>query len=109
MKKQIAPLTEGVYYILISLYERRHGYGIMQYVSELSEGRVELGAGTLYGALKSLVEKGWIEQLEEDGRKKEYKITATGKKIVAMEIKRLKELYENGQHILEGANEREES
>ena len=42
-----APLTEGVYYILLSLYEPRHGYGIMQYVEELSAGRVELGAGTL--------------------------------------------------------------
>lgn len=61
------PLTEGVYYILLSLYEPRHGYGIMQYVSNISNGRVELGAGTLYGALKSLVEKKWIEQLDGEG------------------------------------------
>lgn len=52
-----APLTEGVYYILLSLYEPRHGYGIMQFVSELSNGRVELGAGTIYGAIKTLVKR----------------------------------------------------
>ena len=47
-----APLTEGVYYILLSLYKPRHGYGIMQFVSELSNGRVELGAGTILEQLK---------------------------------------------------------
>lgn len=97
-----APLTEGVYYILLSLYEPRHGYGIMQYVAELSAGRVELGAGTLYGAIKTLVEKKWIIQLDGDGRKKEYIITDNGKAIVEQEIKRLAELYNNGQKMIGG-------
>lgn len=97
------PLTEGVYYILLSLYEPRHGYGIMQLTEELSNGRVQLGAGTIYGAIKTLVERKWIIALDEDGRKKEYIITDLGKTIVESEIKRLHELYENGLQIMKGA------
>jgi len=93
------PLTEGVYYILLALYEPRHGYGIMQYVIEISDGRVELGAGTLYGAIKSLVKKEWIEQLDGDGRRKEYIITELGREVIQLEISRLEELYNNGRII----------
>ena len=81
-----APLTEGVYYILLSLYEPRHGYGIMQFVSELSKGRVELGPGTIYGAIKTMVKRKWIVPLEEDGRKKEYVITDAGMMMVVFTI-----------------------
>lgn len=95
------PLTEGVYYILLALYEPRHGYGIMQLVEELSTGRVKLGAGTIYGALKTLQDKGWIQALDEDGRKKEYQITKQGKEVVIYEINRLHELYENGRKLTE--------
>ena len=70
-------LTEAVYYILLSLNEPLHGYGMMQRVREMSRGRLELGAGTLYGALSALTEKGWIEPVsgEEDSRRKAYRIT----------------------------------
>ena len=54
-------LTESTYYILLSLYHPQHGYGIMQQTEQLSGGRVHLAAGTLYGALTSLCEKGWIQ------------------------------------------------
>ena len=97
-----APLTEGVYYILLSLYEPRHGYGIMQFVSELSNGRVELGPGTIYGAIKTLVKRKWIVPLDESDRKKEYVITEFGKLKVELEIKRLSELYGNGLRITKG-------
>ena len=53
-------LTESTYYILLALYHPQHGYGIMQQTEQLSGGRVHLAAGTLYGALNSLCEKGWI-------------------------------------------------
>ncbi|MBQ4411149.1 MAG: helix-turn-helix transcriptional regulator, partial [Firmicutes bacterium] len=56
-------LTESTYYILLSLVNPQHGYGIMQQAEELSKGRVRLAAGTLYGALSAMVDKGWIEQL----------------------------------------------
>ena len=96
-------LTEAVYYILLSLLSPRHGYGIMQNAESLSAGRVKLAAGTLYGAINSLLAKGWITALpgEKDSRKKEYVITEEGKTILHAEIIRLKELLENGTRILE--------
>lgn len=97
---QQQPLTEGVYYILLALYEPRHGYGIMQFTEEISNGRVRLGAGTIYGAIKTLVEKGWIEALGGNDRKKEYIITDLGKEIVTSELERLKELMMNGEKIV---------
>jgi DNA-binding PadR family transcriptional regulator len=97
-------LTEAVLYILLSLYSPLHGYGIMQNVSELSGGRVVLGAGTLYGAINTLVEKNWIEPLEgaAGNRRKEYMITNTGKAAVAQEIVRLEELLRNATKIAAG-------
>lgn len=97
-------LTEAVYYVLLSLFEPNHGYGIMQKIEEMSWGRVKLGAGTLYGALNTLCSKKWIKPLNEfsGGRKKEYVITEFGKQAVYDEIKRLKELAENGDKIVGG-------
>lgn len=97
-------LTEAVYYILLSLYKPLHGYGIMQNVKELSNNRVSLGPGTLYGAINTLLEKGWIGPLsnEKESRKKEYQITELGKEIVKAELLRLEELISNGNQIVGG-------
>lgn len=97
-------LTEAVYYILLSLFEPLHGYGIMQKVELLSRGRVKLAAGTLYGAINTLLEKQWIDALpgESNSRKKEYLITASGKEAVVYEISRLRELLTNGEKITGG-------
>ena len=99
-----AALTEAVFYILLSLMHPMHGYGIMQNVEQLSNGRVKLAAGTLYGAINTLLEKGWIVSLpgEHDKRKKEYEITEQGKRALEAEIIRLRELIDNGIQILEG-------
>lgn len=97
-------LTEAVYYILLSLMHPLHGYGIMQNVEALSGGRVRLAAGTLYGAINTLLEKGWITALPgiKDSRKKEYQITNLGKEAVEAEIIRLQELLRNGRQIMGG-------
>ncbi len=97
-------LTEAVYYILLSLYSPLHGYGIMQMVENLSAGRVRLAAGTLYGAINSMLEKGWLKALplEENSRKKEYLITEEGKAVAENELKRLRELLLNGERIIGG-------
>ena len=96
-------LTEATYYILLALCKQQHGYGIMQTVEALSGGRVRLRAGTLYGALTNLTEKGWIRLMpvEDGSRKKEYLITQTGVTVLKSEINRLKELAANGEKILE--------
>lgn len=103
----IIALTEAVYYILLSLIQPLHGYGIMQNVENLSAGRVRLAAGTLYGAINTMLEKDWIKALpgEKNSRKKEYVITDLGRKILDNEILRLKELLLNGTHILGGTSE----
>lgn len=92
------PLTEAIYYILLAVRKPNHGYGITQEVEQLTNGRVILGAGTLYGAIQTLVKKGWITIYSEDldsRKKKEYIITSTGKAIFNEETKRLAELLEN--------------
>ena len=95
-------LTEATYFILLSLHSPQHGYGIMQQTEEMSHGRVRLAAGTLYGALNTLCDKGWIIQLpvDEGSRRKEYKLTEKGLNMLRGELKRLKELTEIGEKIL---------
>jgi len=86
-------LTEVTFYILLSLYTPKHGYAVMQFIEEKTGGRLSLGAGTLYGALNSLQDKGWIASYGDDtSRKKEYLITSQGKEIAQKEFVRLKEL-----------------
>lgn len=101
---QNGALTEAVYYILLSIFTPLHGYGIMQNIEQLSNGRVRLAAGTLYGAISSMLEKRWIVEIpgEQNSRKKEYQITSFGKQIVKSEMARLKELLENGTEISKG-------
>lgn len=97
-------LTEAVYYILLSLYTPQHGYGIIGQTEELSEGRVRLAAGTLYGALGNLCDKGWIAALpgEDGSRRKEYKLTEKGTHILKTELTRLRQLVANGEKIMGG-------
>lgn len=101
---QNMPLTEAVYYILLSIQTPLHGYGIMQNIEKLSDGRVRLAAGTLYGAINTMLEKGWITAVpgEKESRKKEYQITQLGKEIVEAEMCRLEELLKNGKVIMRG-------
>lgn len=96
-------LTEVAFFILLALYQPRHGYAIMQFIEERSGGRLLLGAGTLYGALSSLQEKGWIAPYgESDGRKKEYLISTLGKQVAEQELCRLKELTGIAENIIGG-------
>lgn len=95
-------LTEAVFYTLLALHEPLHGYGIMQETEKMSNGRLKLSAGTLYGAISTMLEKGWIKALpsEEESRRKEYQITELGKSIVKSELARLEELVSNGKNII---------
>lgn len=97
------PLTESLYYILISVIKPNYGYGIMENINTITNGRMSMGAGTLYGGINILLEKGYIElySMEEDSRKKkEYLITDLGKEVLNNEIKRLEELILNGKEVL---------
>jgi DNA-binding PadR family transcriptional regulator len=100
--REAIALTEAVYYILLSLAQPMHGYGIMQNIRELSNERLNLAPGTLYGALNTLLEKGWIVALPGDrnSRRKEYRITPVGRDVLRGELERLAELVQNGEEIL---------
>ena len=90
------PLTEPVLLILLSLAERpRHGYALMKDIETLSNGRVRLSTGTLYGALRRLLEDDWIEPFaQEDATrdKQAYKLTVAGRKRLEAELDRMKQL-----------------
>lgn len=92
------PLTEALYYILLAVRKPNHGYGIIQEIEEITDKRVSLGAGTLYGAIQSLEKKGLIAIYSEDKesrKKKEYLITDAGRVAFEEERKRLEELLNN--------------
>lgn len=96
------PLSESVLQILLALVEEpRHGYGIMQEVEERTEGRVRLGPGTLYGAVKRLRDGGLIAEADapesmasEDERRRYYRLTPLGRTVAQREVQRLVRLVE---------------
>ncbi len=104
------PLTETTLFILLSLAPRqKHGYAIMKEVESMSEGRVQLSTGTLYGAIKRLLEQGWIERVETDeGRennriRKSYQLTPLGRRILEAETGRLQSLLAAAREAMTGA------
>jgi len=90
------PLSEAVLFILTSLAEEpRHGYALIKDIERLSHGRVRLSTGTLYGAIRRLVEAGWIEpfdQADTSRDKQEYRLTSEGSKRLRIELDRMREL-----------------
>jgi DNA-binding PadR family transcriptional regulator len=99
------PLTEALFYILLAVRTPNHGYGIIQDISAMTGGRVTLGPGTLYGAINSLLSKGWIRLYSEDTesrKKKEYLLTSRGAEVFHNEVQRLNELIKNAKKMDEG-------
>ncbi|SET82146.1 DNA-binding transcriptional regulator, PadR family [Natronincola peptidivorans] len=101
-REQLKTLTEPMYYILLTLTDPQHGYGIMQEVDRRTEGRVKIGAGTLYNLLSRFEEENIIVQMAEENRRKIYTITDKGLDILKDEYQRLKQLVSDGRDILEG-------
>jgi DNA-binding PadR family transcriptional regulator len=94
-----SPLTEATFFILLSLSPApKHGYAIMKEVKMLSKGRIVFSTGTLYGALRRLLEQGWIKRVSDpepnptDRERKAYTLTERGRKVLDAEIERLKSL-----------------
>jgi DNA-binding PadR family transcriptional regulator len=100
-REQLKNLTEPMYYILLSLITPQHGYGIMQEVERRTEGRVKIGAGTLYNLLSRFEEEEFIQQISEGNRRKTYRITDKGMDILRDEYKRLQQLIVDGSEFLE--------
>ncbi|MBL8098563.1 MAG: helix-turn-helix transcriptional regulator [Anaerolineales bacterium] len=104
---QLPPLTPAVFHILLALSTgERHGYGIMKQVEKDSQGKVSMGAGTLYGSLKRMLDSGLVKESDkrvdptrDDERRIYYQITGAGKKALEAELERYK-------HIVSVAKER---
>ena len=90
------PLTEPVMLILLSLAgQPRHGYSILKDIEHMSDGRVVLSTGTLYGALRRLLDDAWIERIEEEDSsrgRQAYRLTSRGRKSLQLEVGRMKHL-----------------
>ncbi len=89
------PLTEATFLILLSLApSAKHGYAILKTVQELSDGRVRLSTGTLYGALDRLLDLGWIERIDEGDKegergRKSYQLSDLGRRVLQAEMNRM--------------------
>jgi len=90
------PLTEPVFLVLLSLAQApRHGYALLKDTETLSDGRVRLSTGTLYGVIHRLLERKWIERFETDDTsrdKRPYRLTSLGRKFLQAELARMKQL-----------------
>ncbi|MEA4987376.1 MAG: PadR family transcriptional regulator [Anaerovorax sp.] len=95
-REQLKTLTEPMYYVLLALTKERHGYGIMQSITELTDGRVAVGAGTLYALLSRFEKEGIILQTREVERRKMYCLTELGEEVLTREYTRLHQLVKDG-------------
>jgi DNA-binding PadR family transcriptional regulator len=93
------PLTEATYYIMLSLIEPLHGYGVMQNVEQISRGTVKVGPGTLYGAFSTLEKEKLILKIKEEDRRKSYVLTPKGKQVLLGQIERLEIMTGNGMGV----------
>ena len=101
LRRRFLPLSESAFYILLSLRDERHGYGIMQDVGSLTNGRVQIGAGTLYGSLSKMEQQQIIEATAQEGRRKLYRLTEHGWQLLRLEIQRLEKLVRDAHRALE--------
>lgn len=96
-KRKLDPLPSAAFQILLSLAdEERHGYGIMRQVADQTDGRVRLGPGTLYSSIQSLLEEGFVDEIDlvenaQPGheRRRYYRLTSAGRRLAQTEAERL--------------------
>ena len=94
------PLSPAVLHILLAVADEaqgKHGYAIAREIEEVSEGHVRMGAGTLYGSIQRMLDASLIEErrsrtTDEGERRRYYKITAFGRRVLSLELRRLSEV-----------------
>lgn len=101
-REQLKNLTEPMYYLLLALITPQHGYSIMQSIAEVTENRVQVGAGTLYALLSRFESEQIITQIMEKDRKKIYQITPKGAEVLEEEFRRLNQMVEDGKRFFDG-------
>ena len=93
------PLTETTYYILLALVEPLHGYAVIKKIQEISEGTVNVGAGTLYNAVSKLQKEGLIVKVNEDDRRKFYHLSQKGRLVLESQIVRLETMLKRARVV----------
>ena len=101
IKKVYVPMTETGFYILLCLRQPNHGYGIVQKVKELTKGEILPAPGTMYGSLSKMEKDGLIRFVREEEKRKSYVITALGKEVLEIEMKRIERLHRNMEEMRE--------
>jgi DNA-binding PadR family transcriptional regulator len=87
---------------MLALAEPLHGYAVMQRCTELSEGTVRVGAGTLYNALSKLQKEALIVQVRQDDRRKYYRLTGKGRLVLERQVVRLERMARSARRVLPG-------
>lgn len=100
IRNRYIPMSETMFYTLLSLREERHGYAIMQFVKELTKERIVMGAGTVYSSIGKLEGDALIQSVSEENRRKTYIITEQGEQILREEARRIAELYRNSEGLI---------
>ena len=88
-KREMEVLTPQMYYVLLVLYQPRHGYEIMNEITRITQGEIHVGAGTLYTLLPKFEKECYIRLVKEENKKKIYQITNLGKKTLEKEKERM--------------------
>jgi len=104
-RKQLQTLTEPMYYVLLSLTNPIHGYGIMQRVEEITDGRVKVGPGTLYNHIARFEGEELVKRVPSGENKKVYILTEKGRRMLKQEWDRLNQLVKDGRSIVEDRDE----
>ncbi|MBC1435092.1 PadR family transcriptional regulator [Listeria rocourtiae] len=99
--KTYVPMTETAFYILLSLTQPRHGYAITDNVKKMTNNRIVLGPGTIYGSLSKMKKDQLVAIIQEEKNRKIYQITELGKQVLEMEKSRIEELYTNSREVNE--------
>ena len=92
IKKVYVPMTETSFYILLCLQAEMHGDGIVQKVETLTQGKIRLGPGTMYGSLSKMEKDGLIKFIREEEKRKIYRITELGNEMLQLEMERIERL-----------------
>ena len=100
-RKKLGTLTEQMFYVLLSLRRERHGYGVMQAIAALSQGRVKVGAGTLYALLERIERDGFIRRTRTEDTRKYYCLTPEGERALLGEYTRLRRQTADMERALE--------
>lgn len=98
------PMTEAMYYVMLAFHQPLHGYGAMKFVNRITEGRVHISPGTLYGLIAKLTQESLIQPVNGPeslgGRRKRYTLSPLGRDLLGHEFKRITDMANEGAPII---------